>query len=110
PRPLVLGAAIPLPHAVLLTVYQRRVRCRLEQPGHLVRQGAADYPVCDRLPAVRARLPAHLLLLPAGLLPGVLAGARPPRPARAARHPHRREAGPPDHSETAPLTFLPLPP
>ena len=36
---------------------------------------AADHPLRDRVAGVRAGLPADLLLLPARLLPGLLAGA-----------------------------------
>ena len=49
-------------------------------------------PLRGRVAAVRARLPADLLLLPAGLLPGVLAGARRLRGPRAARQLLRRDA------------------
>jgi hypothetical protein len=52
------------------------VRGGVQQPGHLVPEGALDHPVRGRVAAVRARFPADLLLLPEGLLPGVLAGPR----------------------------------
>ena len=105
-RPLVLRAAVPLPDPVLLAVRQRRVRTRVEQPGALVAGHTADHPVRDRVAGVRARLPADVLLLPRGLLPGVLAGTGRVRGARAAREVHRRDQGAADRAEPAPLLVL----
>src|SRR5580693_7316898 len=104
--PLVLRAPVPLPHAVLLAVRQRRMRAGLEQPGPVVAGGAADYPVRDRVAGVRGRLPADVLLLPAGVLPRVLARAHGLRGPRAARHLHRRDQVPADRTEPAPLLLL----
>src|SRR3981081_786704 len=81
--PLLLGTGLPLPDAVLLAVHQRRVRARVQQPRPVVPGRAADHPLRAGVAAVRARLPAELLLLPAGLLPRVLAGAGRVRPAGA---------------------------
>ena len=58
--------------------------------GQLDPRGAADHPVRVRVAAVRARLPAQLLLLPAGVLPGVLASRRA---ACAVREPHASYSG-----------------
>ena len=57
-------------------------------------------------PAVPARLPADLLLLPQGLLPGVLALAAGLRGRRAAREVHRRDPVPADPAERPPLLLL----
>src|SRR5580704_8948055 len=105
-RPLVLRAAVPLPDPVLLAVRQRRVRTRVEQPGALVAGHTADHPVRGRVAGVRARLPADVLLLPRGLLPGVLAGTGRVRGTRAAREVHRRDQGAADRAESAPLPVL----
>ena len=75
-RALVLRAPVPLPDAVLLAVRQRRMRARVGGPRPLDPGHPADHPLRVRLAAVRARLPADLLLLPGRLLPGVLALAR----------------------------------
>src|SRR5215469_1185014 len=104
---LVLGAPVSLPVAVLLAVRQRGVRAGVEQPGPVDPRGAADHPVRVRVAGVRARLPAELLLLPAGLLPGVLAVTTRLRGARAARCLQRRDQVPADHAEPAPLLLLP---
>src|SRR5260370_31272617 len=94
PRPVVLGAAVPLSDAVLLAVRQLRLRPRVEQPGHLVPQGALDRALRERVAAVRARLPAELLLLPACLVPGVLAGTDRVRRAATIRALHRGDQVP----------------
>src|SRR6266704_6476320 len=105
-RPLVLRGQGQLPDPVLLAVHQRRMRAGVEQPGPLVPGDPADHPLRADIAAVRAGLPAVLLLLPAGLLPGVLALARGLRGARAARQVHRRDQVPADHAEPAPLLLL----
>src|SRR6201996_9698550 len=104
--PLLLGAGLPLPDPVLLALHQRRVRARLEHPGPLVPGGPADHPLRGDLAAVRAGLPADLLLLPPGLLPRLLAGAGRVRGARAAREVHPRDPVPADHAEPAPVLLL----
>src|SRR5690348_15858304 len=105
-RPLVLRAQVPLPDAVLLAVRQRRVRAGLERPGPLVAGHPADHSVRGRGADLRARLPYDLLLLPAGVLPGLLAVAGRVRGARAARDVHRRDQVPADRAEPAPLLLL----
>src|SRR6266700_1407020 len=105
-RPLVLRGLRSLPDAFLLTVHQRRMRGRVEQPGPLVPGGAADHPVRAGVAVARARLPAVLLLLPPRVLPGILARARGLRGARAARQVHRRDQVPADHAEPAPVLLL----
>src|SRR5215469_13087194 len=42
---LVLGAAVPLPDAVLLPLCKRRVRAGIFLPGHVDSRGTADHPV-----------------------------------------------------------------
>src|SRR4030088_2643140 len=106
-RPLVLGAEVSLPDALLLAVHQRRVRAGREQPGPVAARAPADHPVRAGVAAVRARLPAYLLLLPEGLLPGLLARARRVRGAGAARQLHRRDQVPAHPAEPAPLLLLP---
>src|ERR1700730_9119651 len=106
-RPLVLRGQGSLPDALLLPVRQRRMRGRSEQPGPLVPGGAADHSVRGGVAAVRTRLPAFLLLLPARVLPRVLERPGGLRGARAARHLHRRDQVPADHAEPAPLLLLP---
>src|SRR5580693_4948362 len=105
-RPLVLRAIGPLPDPVLLPVRQRRVRAGLERPGPVDPGGAADHPVRVRVAGVRARFPVYLLLLPGGVLPGVLAGAFGVRGTRAAREVHRRDQGAADRAEPAPLLLV----
>ena len=83
------------------------MRAGLERPGPVDPGGAADHPLRIRVAGVRARLPADVLLLPAGVLPGVLAGAHGLRGARAARQVHRRDQVPVDRAEPAPLLLLP---
>ncbi len=63
-------------------------------------------PYAVGLTPVRAGLPAELLLLPARLLPGVLAGASRLRGTRAAREVHRRDPVPAHHAEPAPVLLL----
>src|SRR5215472_82468 len=104
--PLVFRAPVPLPDAVLLAVRQRRMRAGLEHPGPVDPGRAADHPVRVRVAGVRARLPADLLLLPRGVLPGVLARADRVRGARAAREVQRRDQVPADRAEPAPLLLL----
>src|SRR6266702_2400602 len=105
--PLVFRAPVPLPDAVLLAVRQRRMRAGLEHAGPVDPGRAAGHPVRVRVAGVRARLPADVLLLPAGVLPGVLARAVRVRGARAARHVLRRDQVPADRAEPAPLLLLP---
>ena len=77
------------------------------QPGHLVPEGAVDHSVRDRGAAVHPGLPAELLLLPQGLLPGVLPRPGGLRGPRAARQLQRRDQVPADHAEPAPVLLLP---
>ena len=105
-RPLVFRAPVPLPDAVLLAVRQRRMRAGLEHAGPVDPGGAAGHPVRVRVAGVRARLPADVLLLPGGVLPGVLARAVRVRGARAARHVLRRDQVPADRAERAPLLLV----
>ena len=105
-RPLVFRAPVPLPDAVLLAVRQRRMRAGLEHAGPVDPGGAADHPVRVRVAGVRARLPADVLLLPGGVLPGVLARAVRVRGARAARHVLRRDQVPADRAEHTPLLLV----
>src|SRR5215207_10841223 len=93
----------PVPVAVLLAVPGRQL------PGADLgdrRQLVAALPR-PAGPAVPARVPADLLLLPQGVLPVVLVGAtglrRPRRPAPL----HRRDPLPPDPPEHPPLLLLP---
>src|ERR1700761_7198814 len=74
-RALVLRVRVPLPDPVLLAVRQRRVCAGLVDARALDSGDPADHPLRVRLTAVRARVPAELLLLPGRLLPGVLAAA-----------------------------------
>ena len=82
---------VPLPDAVLLAVPLRRLR----RPSR--RTSARSCRTCGWLsrrradPAVPAAVPADLLLLPQGLLPGVLALAAGLRGRRAAHEVHRRD-------------------
>src|SRR5271169_5632361 len=82
------------------------MRAGLECPGPVVAGGAAGHPVRDRVAGVRARLPGDVLLLPAGVLPGVLAFPGRVRGARAAREVHRRDQVPADRAEPAPLLLV----
>ena len=99
------GAGYSLPHAVLLAVRQRRLRPR---GGALrpVRAGLAAGPVRAAEPAVPAAVPAHLLLLPAGVLPLVLALAAGLRGAGRPQDVHRRDPLPADLPEPAPVRVL----
>ena len=105
-RPLVFRAPVPLPDAVLLAVRQRRMRAGLEHAGPVEAGGTADHPVRVRVAGVRARLPADVLLLPGGVLPGVLACAVRVRGARAARLVLRRDQVPADRAEHAPVLLV----
>src|ERR1700761_3920836 len=105
-RALVLRAPGPLPDAVLLAVRQRRVRAGVSLDRALDPGDPADHPLRLRLAALRARLPADLLLLSGRLLPRVLALARRVRGARAARAVLRRDQGAADRAEPAPLLLL----
>ena len=79
---------LPLPDTVLLAVCQRRVRARIAAVSAYwfpALPPIIPYAIVSLLFVLG--LPAHLLLLPAGLLPGVLAVAAGVRGARAARAP-----------------------
>src|SRR5690242_18906332 len=104
--PLVFRAPVPLPDAFLLAVRQRRMRAGFEHAGPVDPGGPADHPVRVRVAGVRARLPADVLLLPGGVLPGVLARAVRVRGARAARHVLRRDQVPADRAEHTPLLLV----
>src|ERR1700722_8843606 len=103
---LVLRSPVPLPDAVLLAVRQRRVRAWVEHTGPVDPGRPADHPVRVRVPGVRPRLPADLLLLPEGVLPGLLALPRRVRRPRAARVLLRRDPVPAARAEPAPLLLL----
>jgi hypothetical protein len=75
----------------------------LSAPGPVVAGDPAGHPARDRVAGVRARLPGDVRLLPAGVLPGLLAFPGRVRVARAARGLHRRDQVPPDRAEPAPL-------
>src|SRR5499427_8163181 len=86
----------------------------LAVPGHHVhgRGGVRLDPVADLAdpgdhhPLDTDGIPADLLLLPKGLLPGLLAGADRLRGARAARALHRRDQVPASPAERAPVLLL----
>src|SRR2546421_7316161 len=82
------------------------MRAGINRHRHLDSRGAADHSLCVRLAAVRAGIPAFLLLLPWCLLPRVLAVARRLRGARAARLVLRRDEDAADRAEPAPLLLL----
>ncbi len=103
---LLLRRGVPLPVAVLLALRHGVVRPGRARLRHLVRRVPAVRPVRVARAAVPARLPAHLLLLPQGVLPVVLAVAAGLRRRRAAREVHRRDPVPADPAELAPLLLL----
>ena len=92
-----------VPVAVLLAVSDQPVRRPLHAgvPRRLVAllAGVPD-------PDLPAGLPLHLLLLPQGLLPRLLAVAAGLRRAGRAQQVHRREPLPADHPEHPPLLLL----
>ena len=73
--------------AVLLAVPGRQLRAR--QPPQLLSDAGGTISPALLILIVPARLPAHLLLLPAGLLPLDLALAPQLRGGRRPRHLHR---------------------
>src|SRR4051812_5797516 len=85
---VVLGPGEPLPHAVLLPVCIAGL-CAGVVAVRPVPAGLADPAVRRADSAVPAAVPAHLLLLPQGLLPQLLAVAAGLRGGRAARPLHR---------------------
>src|SRR5690349_9282141 len=97
-----LDRPVPLPDAVLLAVRLERVHAG----GGGVRAvpaGVADPAVRGDDAAVPAAVPPDLLLLPQGVLPGVLDVAAGLRRRRAALVVQRRDPLPADRPERAPL-------
>src|SRR6266705_203510 len=100
-RPRLLRRPLPVP--VLLALPDRQLRAR-DLAAHRRLVEAVAGPA---RPAVPARLPADLLLLPQGLLPLVLVGAAGVRGAGRPRALHRRDPLPAHPPERPPLLLLP---